>query len=251
MFEREDFLVAVDGRSFTVTLLSPPPVQLAAAPALLMAFASGREKTLFEAPYNHTTDTFLAAGHRVLSFDYTGHGERIDHFGEGIHALRNTLVEGGVDPFVVFAADAAAVINTCLRREVAAFGRIAVSGTSRGGYLALYLLAHEARVTAAAGFAPVTDWRVLSEFSADVQRAEVCALALADYATRMAGRAVFMSIGANDDRVGTKDCMALRDALKEAGAKVEFVLTDDAGHTMGIEGYKSGVDFLLAQFPDR
>ena len=45
--------------------------------------------------------------------------------------------------------------------------------------------------------------------------------------------------------------MALRDALTEAGAEVEFVLTDDAGHTMGIEGYKSGVDFLLAQFPDR
>jgi hypothetical protein len=28
MFEREDFLVAADGRSFTVTLLSPPPEQL-------------------------------------------------------------------------------------------------------------------------------------------------------------------------------------------------------------------------------
>ncbi len=110
----------------------------------------------------------------MLSFDYTGHGERIDHFGAGIHALRNTLVEGGVNPFAVFAADAAAVIDTCLRREVAALGRIAVSGTSRGGYLALYLLAHEARVTAAAGFAPVTDWRVLSEFSADVGVGRLC-----------------------------------------------------------------------------
>ncbi len=42
MFEREDFLVAVDRRSFTVTLLSPPPAQLAAEPALLMAFAFTR-----------------------------------------------------------------------------------------------------------------------------------------------------------------------------------------------------------------
>lgn len=248
MFEREDFLVAADGRSFTVTLLSPPPEQLAAEPALLMSFASGREKTLFEAPCNHTTDAFLAAGHRVLSFDYTGHGERIDHFGEGIHALRNSLVVGGVDPFAIFAADAGAVIDACLRRGVAAFGRIAVSGTSRGGYLALYLLAHEARLTAAAGFAPVTDWRVLSEFAADVQREEVGGLALVHYAADMVGRPVFMSIGNDDARVGTKDCVALRNALKEVGAEVECILTDDAGHTMGVGGYKRGADFLLCQF---
>lgn len=248
MVEREDFAVAVGDRSFVVTLLSPPVECLASAPALLLAFASGRESTLFTEPYKYSVDAFLAAGHRALSFDYTGHGERIDRFGEGIHALRNSLVEGGIDPFAVFAEDAGAVIDECVRRGVAIPGRIAVSGTSRGGYLALYLLAHELRVAVAAGFAPVTDWRVLSEFAADVERVDVSGLALVQFVDKMAGRSVFLAIGADDARVGTDACVGLRKALDRAGVAVELLLTDDAGHTLGLAGYERGADFMLAQF---
>ena len=175
--ECEDFSLALPDRCVVVSLLSPARGRLARDPALLLTFAAGRESSLFNAPYKHTAEAFLDAGHRALSFDFVGHGERIDRFGPGIDGMRNSLVLGGVDPFAVFAEDARAVIDTCVGRGLVRPGRIAASGTSRGGYLALYLLAHEPRVAAAAGFAPVTDWRVLAEFKDDVERPEVVALA--------------------------------------------------------------------------
>ncbi|HCL30559.1 MAG TPA: hypothetical protein DIC52_19285 [Candidatus Latescibacteria bacterium] len=243
--EREDFVVAVGERNVTVTLLSPPSDRLAAEPALLMSFASGRESSLLQAPYNCTSNAFLAAGHRALSFDFTGHGERIDHFGSGIHGLRNSLVKGGIDPFAVFAEDARAVIDNCVHRGLAAAGRIVTCGTSRGGYLALYLLVHEPRIVAAAGYAPVTDWRLLAEFEADVDLPDVVGLALSGWASKAADRSVFLAIGKSDARVGTESCEQLRDALDAAGVDVEFLLTDDPGHSLGAQGYKRGAALLL------
>ena len=243
--ECEEFSLTLADRCFVVSLLSPVHGRLARDPALLLTFAAGREGSLFNAPYKHTAEAFLEAGHRALSFDFVGHGERIDRFGPGIDGLRNSLVLGGVDPFSVFAEDARAVIDTCVGRGLVRPGRIAASGTSRGGYLALYLLAHEPRVAAVAGFAPVTDWRVLAEFKDDIERPEVIALAMSRCAAQMAGRSVFLTIGRNDLRVGTDTCTALHEILAAAGTEVEFALTDDPGHQMGMAGYERGAAWLL------
>ena len=243
--ECEEFSLTVADRRFIVSLLSPAHDRLARDPALLLTFAAGREGSLFSATYRHTAEAFLGAGHRALSFDFIGHGERIDRFGPGIDGLRNSLVLGGVDPFSVFAEDASAVIDTCVGRGLVRPGQIAASGTSRGGYLALYLLAHEPRVAVAAGFAPVTDWRVLAEFKDDMERPEVAALAMKHRAAQMAGRSVFLAIGRNDMRVGTDTCVALYERLAATGIEVEFSLTNDPGHRMGIVGYEHGAAWLL------
>jgi len=243
--ECEEFSLALADRRFIVSLLSPAHGRLARDPALLLTFAAGRENSLFNTPYKHTAEAFLAAGHRALSFDFVGHGERIDRFGSGIDGLRNSLVLGGIDPFAVFAEDARAVIDACVGRGLVRPGRIATSGTSRGGYLALYLLAHEPRVAVAAGFAPVTDWRVLAEFKDDVERPEVGALAMSRCAAQMAGRSVFLTIGRSDLRVGTDTCASLHEILTAAGTEVEFALTDDPGHHMGMAGYERGAVWLL------
>ena len=243
--ECEEFSLALADRRLIVSLLSPAHGRLARDPALLLTFAAGRESSLFNTPYKHTAEAFLAAGHRALSFDFVGHGERIDRFGSGIDGLRNSLVLGGIDPFAVFAEDARAVIDACVGRGLVRPGRIATSGTSRGGYLALYLLAHEPRVAVAAGFAPVTDWRVLAEFKDDVERPEVVALAMSRCAAQMAGRSVFLTIGRSDLRVGTDTCASLHEILTAAGTEVEFALTDDPGHHMGMAGYERGAAWLL------
>jgi len=243
--ECEEFSLALADRRFIVSLLSPAHGRLARDPALLLTFAAGRENSLFNTPYKHTAEAFLAAGHRALSFDFVGHGERIDRFGSGIDGLRNSLVLGGIDPFAVFAEDARAVIDACVGRGLVRPGRIATSGTSRGGYLALYLLAHEPRVAVAVGFAPVTDWRVLAEFKDDVERPEVGALAMSRCAAQMAGRSVFLTIGRSDLRVGTDTCASLHEILTAAGTEVEFALTDDPGHHMGMAGYERGAAWLL------
>ena len=102
--ECEEFSLVLADRRFIVSLLSPARGRLARDPALLLTFAAGREGSLFNAPYKYTAEAFLEAGHRALSFDFVGHGERIDRFGSGIDGLRNSLVLGGVDPFAVLAS---------------------------------------------------------------------------------------------------------------------------------------------------
>ena len=92
--ECEEFSLTLADRCFVVSLRSPVHGRLARDPALLLTFAAGREGSLFNAPYKHTAEAFLEAGHRALSFDFVGHGERIDRFGPGIDGLRNSLVSG-------------------------------------------------------------------------------------------------------------------------------------------------------------
>ena len=92
--EQDEFEIDLGDRRFAVAMLSPPAARLANEPALLLSFAGQRQESLSSPPYSHTANAFLTAGHRVVSFDLTGHGERIDHFGVGITAWRNGLVLG-------------------------------------------------------------------------------------------------------------------------------------------------------------
>jgi esterase FrsA len=253
-FRREDFNVEAGGRRFVASVLSPVEGKLAKDPALLLTFAGERGMSLLKEPYCKAAKAFLRGGHRAASFDLPGHGDRVDpRFGKSIASFKNALV-AGTDVFANVAEDGRAVIGEYIQRGLAKPGRIAVAGTSRGGYMALRVLAGDERVAAGAGFAPVTDWRMLTEFAAARERADVAELRLAQFAGRMAGRGVYLAIGKTDDRVGTAACRELHRALVAAnettgrGASlVEFNLTDDAGHSMGAEGYERGAAFLLKQ----
>jgi dienelactone hydrolase len=175
----------------------------------------------------------------------------MDHYGEGITGFRNAFVDG-VDPFQSFVEDGRAVLDRCMAEGVAFPGRVAVCGTSRGGYMALRLLASDTRIAAGAGFAPVTDWRHLREFSGDRERADVAALRLHTHVDGYIDRAVYMAIGAHDDRVDTVSCVRLYldilDARKRQGrdrAGVDFSCTDDPGHTCSERWYRKGAEFLI------
>ena len=186
-----------------------------------------------------------------MSFDLPAHGERVDRFGEGITGWRNAFV-AGVDPFAQLVEEGRAVLDECVRRGWARPGRIAVGGTSRGGYMALRLLAADDRIAAGAGFAPVTDWRCLAEFAADRERDDLARLRLDQVAEKMAGRHVYLSIGSTDERVSTAACRDLQKRLVQAqlhagfdASCARFLLTEDQGHTMGTAGYEQGAAFLL------
>ena len=248
-----EFTVNVGSRRVAVLVVSPPPGKLAAKPALYLTFAGAREESLFGDPYDLTAKAFLEAGHRVASFDLPCHGARLGPFGEGIPGLRDTFL-AGQDPFAGFVEEGQAVITECLRRGLATAHRLAVGGTSRGGYLALRLLAGDDRIAGGAGFAPVTDWRILEEFAAQRPRRDVAALRLSRFVAGMVGRPVFLAIGGSDERVGTRSCQRLHRDLVAANAQaglgtpVKFVLTEDVGHSMTAPGYAAGADFLLQQF---
>ena len=249
-FEREDIRVKVSDRYITVTILSPSKDKLAKHPALLMTFSTRRHASLFTEPFCLTTRAFLEHGHRVLSFDLPCHGERVDRFGKWIDGLRNSFV-AEVDPFEMFVQDGQAVITECIVRGRAVAGRIAVQGVSRGGYMAFRLLTADKRIAMGIGMAPVTDWRVLSEFASIRDRQDVAALRLTHFVKKMAGKRVYLAIGNQDSRVGTAACRdfyhALKKAQTDAGYDASYVqlnLTDDPGHSIN-SGYPRGIEFLL------
>lgn len=212
-----EFSVEVSGQ--TLTCLLAEPKELSDRPALLLHFAADRTATLKTEPYNITPSMFLAAGHRAASFNLPCHGDReVPGQPRGIAGF-SAEWRRGIDVFAGFVDEGRAVIDTLIERQLAEPGRIFVSGTSRGGYCALRLMAADERIAAAAAFSPVTDWRVLKEFAEIRDSPEIADLALTRFAGSVAGRAVWLAIGNSDARVGTDACLRFAEAVVRAEAE--------------------------------
>jgi len=243
----------IDQRTIVPRLVSPPTTRLARHPLLLLNLCADRETALTVEPYCLGVRTFLARGHRALSFDLPDHGARVGPFGEGIAGWRNAWV-AGEDRFSQAVEEAKAVIERCFERGLAEPGRVVVYGISRGGYLALRLLAADARVAAAAAVAPVTDWRDLAEFSTERTRENLAAARLANSAPALAGKRIFLVIGDADQRVNTLSCCRFFLALAEANAhpnagaaRLEFHCARMAqpGHAVDDFWRQRAAEFLL------
>jgi pimeloyl-ACP methyl ester carboxylesterase len=252
-FLSEEFEVTLGRRTIRPRLVSPKPELLARQPLLLLSLCGDRETALTIQPYCLGVQSALSHGHRALSFDLPNHGKRLDKYGEGIQGWRKAWVDGE-DRFRQFVEEASAVIGWCIEQGRAEPGRVVVYGISRGGYLALRLLAADARISAAAAVAPVTDWRDVSEFSADKGREDLARLRLARYVEALAGKRIFMAIGNSDDRVSTLSCCRFFLDLQEANAGrlratslVEFHCAgmSEAGHTVDDFWRRLGAEFLM------
>ena len=152
MVSWREFSVEVKRQALTCVVAEPK--ELSDCPALLLNFAADRMASLKSKPYNITPRMFLAAGHRAASFNLPCHGDReVPGQPRGIAGFCAEW-RRGVDVFAGFVDEGRAVIDTLIERQLAEPGRIFVSGTSRGGYCALRLMAAEERIAAAATFSP-------------------------------------------------------------------------------------------------
>ncbi|MBX3011039.1 MAG: hypothetical protein KF832_06005 [Caldilineaceae bacterium] len=231
--------------------LHRPPAPPADAPSiLLLTFSSTRQASFHEAPYNLPAQLFAEAGHAVASFDLPNHGEQINAYGEGIVGMCAAFC-AGADPFRQFIAQSQAVIDACLAQGIGT-GGIVACGVSRAGYCALRLAAADPRVHAVAGLAPVVDWRPLREFALVREEPAVAALALTHWATALAGRPVFMSMGNNDLRVSSAACVELgrrlleiEEAAQATASALELYIVPSAGHALADAWRLAGAQFLL------
>lgn len=245
-----DFTVDTARGPLACTLASPAPEHAVSDPALLLAFAGARHSVLGDGARFLPAIHFVEKGHEVLSFDLPNHGDRIDAHGEGISGMCAAFTAGD-DPFVRFVDDGTAVIDACLERRLAHSERIFVCGVSRGGYCALRLGAADRRIRGMAALAPVTDWRMLSEFSQVKERSDVAALRLESRAQDLAGRPVYVVIGNRDHRVGTHSCARFASRLFELeqpsleAESVQVHVVEAPGHTVPDEWAIEGARFLL------
>lgn len=208
-----------------------------AAPApTLFVFAIDRAGTLHSEDYAKCARPLLANGWTCASLDIPAHGDDLRP-GEpnGLKAWRVRLdhKENFIAPFV---ANASEVLDHLIREGFTDPKRVAVAGTSRGGFCALHWAAAEPRVRATVAFAPVTDLPVLQEFQGLENDALTQSLAASTLAGKLAHRPIWVCMGNNDQRVGIRNCFDFTHAVAAASlttaktAPIEFHIMETEGH---------------------
>ncbi len=139
-------------------------------------------------------------------------------------------IEAGRDLLGPFVEGAVDVLDYLVAEGHVDPGSIAAVGMSRGGFCAMHLAAVEPRIRAVAALSPVTELMALREFAENRRPDLARELDVSGLAGRLAGRAVWVSINREDDRVDAEACRRAAEAL---GA--ELVVGDAEGHST-IEG---------------
>lgn len=227
---------------FALCLLAGPPVLALAAPAaadnalilptgqrclvlgraegppqpMLFVFQGSIDSALAEPLYTEVARLLAPAGVLSVVLDAPAHGADAAP-GEppelGGWAYRVGHGKPFLDPFL---DRVSAALDHFIAVGWADPQRIAACGTSRGGFLAFHVAAHDLRIRAVAGIAPVTDLAALREFSSLNPTPDASGLALATLAPRLAGRPVWLCIGNDDTRVDTDRAIAFARAVVAA-----------------------------------
>ena len=257
-----EFTINSRGEEVTCWLVSPVPSKTKENSSLLLNISATRHFAIHDPGQNHPTRPFLDAGHHVLTFDLPHHGDRIvKHSIEetppgaangNIRAMSNAFTAGN-DPFEQFVSDGMAAIDACLERGVAVNGKIVGYGVSRAAYCLLRLAAADSRVHAVAGPSPVTDWAVLGEFAEHADPDRTAQLHIENWAEQLAHKAVYLSVGSQDDIVSTESCVRFamklfdkqRNALPDGVLLNRLHVVDTPSHSPGQRWRLDATNYLL------
>lgn len=240
--ECRDISIMVGDHQVNTIIASPAKEKLHTDPVLLLVI--GRANYHLVPPYNQPAQYFLDHGHRVVCLTVPNIESSLEVFRDAV--LTNP---DAVDTTI---RDAQAVLKHCFDHDWARPGRVVVVGVSRNGYLAFRLMAADKQINIGGGFVPVTDWRDLSEFKEKKDLKQVADLRLSLIADQLAGKTIYLTIGHNDQRVGTISCVQFFLDLvaqnRKCGfdpARVTLFVTPDENHSCGDEWYQRGMEILL------
>jgi dienelactone hydrolase len=209
----------------------------APAPTLIV-LASSIEETLGDGYYVHAGRLLAPQGYLLASVDLPCHGQWVKAGdAPGLAGWSQRLARG--EPIIdELNRHLSEVLDYLIAEHYSDETRIAVAGTSRGGFAALHFAGHDKRVRCVAAYAPVTDLGVVSDFRAAASMSAVRALDLTEHPDALAGRPVWLVIGDHDDRVSTDKMIAYGRALSHAAyaqkipSQVEIhVFPEPGGHT--------------------
>jgi pimeloyl-ACP methyl ester carboxylesterase len=122
--------------------------------------------------------------------------------------------------------------------DTLAADRIALVGTSRGGFMALHGMAADPRVDAVVAFMPVTQLRTLREFAHASPRYDELNVAYMS----LRGRPIWIRVGRDDQRVSTAAAAHAAEAL---GAT--FQIISAVGHTIAADDTRAAAEWLLGR----
>jgi dienelactone hydrolase len=210
-----------------------------ASPApTLFVFAADINTTLGNMDYAQEARALMKQGYLAVALDVPCHGQ--DHQAAepaGLPGWRARLTRGD-DLVPGLVKKASLVLDYLVREGYTDPRRVAASGNSRGGFIALHFAAAEPRVRCVAAFCPVTDLRALTEFAGMEKDPAIQSLALANQADKLADRALWVWIGNQDDRVSTDLAIAFtRKVVAAAAARKKPAAVEL--HVMPVPGHSS------------
>ena len=225
-----------------------------AAPApTLFVFAGTLETSLGDDNYIKMGLLVAKEGFLCVSLDAPCHGaDQKPGEPSGLEGWRARL-EKGDDFLAAFNAKASKVLDYLIQERYTDPQKIAAAGTSRGGFLALHFAASDPRVKYVAAFAPVINLLALREFHGLEKHQLTQALTLTNFADKLAGRAFWVCIGNNDQRVGTDYTIAFTRKLTEVAvardkpANIELHVMPTVGHSIHPTAHDEAAAWLLRQ----
>jgi dienelactone hydrolase len=225
-----------------------------ASPApTVFVFAHEQVGTLTSPDYNKVGQLLARQGFISVSLDVPAHGnDNKEHNANGLVSWPERIARGD-DLVGGFTARCSKVLDHLIKEGYTDPKRVAVAGTSRGGFLALHFVAIEPRVRCVAAFAPVTELLALSEFNNTKDPSKVKALDVSHVADKLAGRPAWLCIGNNDQRVGTDRAIAftrevVRESVKQKKpAAIELHVTTVVGHTSHPTAHDEAAAFIASK----
>ncbi len=209
------------------------------APTLLL-FAMAGTDTLNTEPYCRVGRLLHAQGWNIVSLDLPCHGTE-HRAGEPAElAGWAARIKAGEDIVVAFRERVNDVLDHLVATGLADCERIAAAGTSRGGFMAFQAAAGNPRIRAVAAFNPVTNLLALREFAGQERNALAKRLALVNAAEALADRAVWITIGNADMRVGTDRAVALARRLP----RVVLRVVETPGHSSLPEWHREAAGWI-------
>ncbi len=214
------FLKTAEGIPFAV--LGDKPA--APAPTLFVLGGDARSSLMGE-DVNEIGRLLMPHGYLCVSVDVPCHGFDIRE-GEkpaGLEGWKNRIVNGE-DLAADFATRSSKVLDELVAEKFTDPARVAVAGTSRGGFAALHFAAADPRVKQTIGFAPVTHLPALAEFAGAEEHPKVLAQSVIHVADKLVGKPLLLIIGNDDARVSTADCLTLGlEVVKQSKGKLNPV----------------------------
>jgi predicted esterase len=231
-----------------------PSFEKGPLPALFY-FALSADESLQLDPFNQLVQFSNIETCRIFSLTLPGHGPGLDptqaliFWAEEIekgHRLIEKLIE-----------QIAQSVDYLQDKGMIASNKLAVSGLSRGAFIATHAAAHIPSFRTLLGFAPLTKLSFAKEFRASQNPARIASLDLIHLVDRLTDRKVRFYIGNHDTRVGTANCFQWIEALSNAAfdknirsPQVELIIGPSIGHLghgTGPHVFQDGAHWAMEQ----
>jgi len=179
-------------------------------------------------------------GYLCVSVDLPDHGKLASKEYRGVPGWAKRLGEGDGGFVAESNARLKQVVDHLIAEGRTDPDKLVVSGTSRGGFLALHYAASDPRVDAVVAYAPAIDLSKVTKYFAEVREAPATrAVNVMNLVPQLVGRPVLIFMGDRDAAVDTDTAIAFTRALSAAALKAEapsqvelHVVSEPRGHAL-------------------